>query len=215
MLRNISGVFLLLSANLFYIKTAILKLRRKNLNLAEILFLGLALAVDVFGISFAYGLIIRRHRLYLMLRLAFVCGVMQTVMPVTGYFAAAAIRDIIAHFNYLLVFLIFTGLGLNIIREAYNTNGTVKAHRLTLKTTLAIGFATSIDALVSGTMLYLTGTNIIISSVLIGLCSFVISLTGFNLNCCLQKIPEKYLQYLAGTILIALGLKNLLAHFYN
>lgn len=191
------------------------KLRRKILNLAEILFLGLALAVDVFGISFAYGLIIRRHRLYQMLRLALVCGIMQTVMPVAGYFAAAAVRSIIAHFDYLLVFLIFTGLGLNIIREAHNTNSGIKARRLTLKTTLALGFATSIDALVSGTMIYLTGTNIVVSSVIIGLCSFVIGILGFNLNCCLKKIPEKYLQYLAGGVLITLGLKNLLTHFLN
>lgn len=89
------------------------------MDFLEIICLGLALAADVFGIAFAYGVIIKRHRQIMALRLSGTCGVMQFVMP----------------------------------------------------------------------------------------------LLGFNLNCCFKKIPEKYLQIIAGLVLIGLGLKNLLSHF--
>jgi len=185
------------------------------LNFTEILFLGAALAVDVFGVSFAYGLIIKRRRFYLMMRLALICGGLQALMPTIGFFGAFVIRNIIAQVDYLLVFLIFTGLGLNIIREARNQDeqNISKCRDLDLKNTLALGIATSIDALVSGSMIYLTQTPLLFAVFIIGVCSFSLSLLGFNLNCCLKKVPEKYLQYAAGIILILLGLKNLLAHF--
>ena len=40
------------------------------MDFLEIFCLGLALAVDVFGIAFAYGLIIKRHRRIMALRFA-------------------------------------------------------------------------------------------------------------------------------------------------
>ena len=187
------------------------------MDFLEIFCLGLALAVDVFGISFAYGLIIKRHRRIMALRLAGVCGIMQFVMPLFGFAGTAVISTFIARFDYILVFLVFTALGINVIREAIEENGeeniVKKRKRLSWKVAFTIGIATSIDALVSGTMLYLTQTPLLQSALLIGIVSFVVGIIGFNLNCCLKKVPEKYLQIIAGLVLIGLGLKNLLSHF--
>ena len=103
------------------------------------------------------------------------------------------------------------------IREAIEENGeeniVKKRRRLSWKVAFTIGIATSIDALVSGTMLYLTKTPLLQASLIIGVVSFAVGLIGFNLNCCLKKVPEKYLQIIAGLVLIGLGLKNLMAHF--
>lgn len=182
----------------------------------EIFGLSLALAVDVFGIAFAYGLIIKRHRAYMMLRLAAVCGIMQGIMPIIGYLCTSLISDFIASFDYILTFLIFSCLGLNIIIESCKSSAeNRKCQHLTLRTTLAVGLATSIDALISGTMIYLTKTPLFSATFLIGLTSFVIGIIGFNLNCCFKRIPEKYLQISAGSILILLGVKNLWAHFFS
>ncbi len=184
------------------------------MNFIEILGLGLALAVDVFGIAFAYGLIIKRHRNYVALRIAGTCGFMQFIMPYFGYFGTSVISGCIARFDYILVCLVFTALGLNIIREALSDSDNTKLkRRVTWKVAFTIGLATSIDALVSGSMLYLTKTPLLMSTICIGLISFIVGIVGFNLNCCFKKIPEKYLEISAGLILIALGLKNLLAHF--
>ena len=187
------------------------------MDFLEIFCLGLALAVDVFGIAFAYGLIIKRHRRIMALRLAGTCGVMQFVMPLLGFAGTAVISAWISRFDYILVFLVFTALGINVIREAIEENGeeniVKKRKRLSWKVAFTIGIATSIDALVSGTMLYLTKTPLLQASLIIGVVSFAVGLIGFNLNCCLKKVPEKYLQIIAGLVLIGLGLKNLLSHF--
>lgn len=187
------------------------------MNFLDVFCLSLALAVDVFGISFAYGLIIKRHRRIMALRLAGTCGVMQFLMPLLGFAGTALISVFISHFDYILVFLVFTALGINVIREAIEENGeeniVKKRKRLSWKVVFTIGVATSIDALVSGTMLYLTKTPLLQSALIIGIVSFVVGIIGFNLNCCFKKVPEKYLQIFAGLVLIGLGLKNLLAHF--
>ena len=187
------------------------------MDFLEIFCLGLALSVDVFGIAFAYGLIIKRHRRIMALRLAGTCGVMQFVMPLFGFAGTAVISAWISRFDYILVFLVFTALGINVIREAIEENGeeniVKKRKRLSWKVAFTIGIATSIDALVSRTMLYLTKTPLLQASLIIGVVSFAVGLIGFNLNCCLKKVPEKYLQIIAGLVLIGLGLKNLLSHF--
>ncbi|MDO4162378.1 MAG: manganese efflux pump [Pseudomonadota bacterium] len=187
------------------------------MSFVEIFCLSLALAVDVFGVAFAYGLIIVRHRRRLALRLAGTCGIMQFMMPLPGYVCTAVIDSWISRFDYLLVFSVFLALGLNVIREAVTEeNGAApfkRRRRLSWKTVLTIGIATSIDAFVSGTMLYLTKTPLLPAAVVIGFVSFVTGLLGFNLIYCFKKVPEKYLQITAGLVLIALGFKNLLAHF--
>lgn len=187
------------------------------MDFLEIFCLGLALSVDVFGIAFAYGMIIKRHRRIMALHLAGTCGVMQFVMPLFGFAGTAVISAWISRFDYILVFLVFTALGINVIREAIEENGeeniVKKRKRLSWKVAFTIGIATSIDALVSGTMLYLTKTPLLQASLIIGVVSFAVGLIGFNLNCCLKKVPEKYLQIIAGLVLIGLGLKNLLSHF--
>lgn len=103
------------------------------------------------------------------------------------------------------------------IREAIEENAedniVKKRKRLSWKVAFTVGIATSIDALVSGTMLYLTKTPLLKASLIIGVVSFVVGLLGFNLNYCFKKIPEKYLQIIAGLVLIGLGLKNILSHF--
>ena len=197
-----------------YFALLIDKQTEKIMPISEIVVLSFALAVDVFGIAFAYGLIIKNKRLEMMLRLALTCAAFQFAMPIIGYFCTSLVSGIIAKYNHLLVFAVFTLLGLNIIKEAVFENGEtdVKSKKLDFKTTFMIGVATSIDALFSGSMIYLTSTPLIVASSIIGAGSFLLGIIGFNLNCCLKKIPEKYLQIFAGIILIGLGVKSLIFH---
>jgi len=182
--------------------------------ISEILILSFALGVDVFGLAFAYGLIIKTSRVKMMLRLALTCAAFQFVMPTIGYFCTSLVSGLIAQYNHFLVFAVFTLLGLNVIKEAVLDNGedALKSKVLDWKTTFMIGVATSIDALFSGSMIYLTKTPLILAATLIGAGSFALGVFGFNLNYCLKKIPEKYLQLLAGFVLIGFGLKTLILH---
>ena len=178
------------------------------MNIWEICCLGLALAVDVFCSAIACRLVIKRYRLYIMFRLAVVCGVMQGFMPVLGYFGTEVIRSFVDKYAGYLIFLVFFVLGINIIKGAMEEKEN-SCKILTWYSTFVIGFSTSIDALVSGSTILLTNTSLLLSSIIIGSCSFLAGILGFNLYGFTDKISEKYLQISAGLILIGLGVKNL------
>ncbi len=180
------------------------------MSILSLIVLSLALSVDVFGIAFAYGLVIKKNRWQSAFRLAVTCGLFQACMPIIGYFGTASIQSVIDKFDHVLVCVVFSLLGLNIIREAlWGEEETIQNKKLDIKTLLAIGVATSIDALVSGATVYLTKTPLCLAVFVIGAGSFLSGIIGFNLNCCFKKLPEKYMQILAGLVLICLGIKSL------
>lgn len=185
------------------------------MTLYELFLLSIALGIDVLGVSFAYGLITQKQRFYQMFRLAGACGIAQGIMPIFGYVATVPFAHFIGDYNYIIVFGIFVLLGAHIIYETLNADEeeqeTVK--ELNWKTLFILSIATSIDALVSGSMIYMTKTPLISASIIIASGSFLLSIIGFNLKFILHKVPEKYLQIVAGFVLIALGFKNLIAHF--
>ncbi len=180
------------------------------MSIVSLLFLSAALSVDVFGIAFAYGLVIKQNRLQSALRLAITCGLFQGCMPIIGYFGTASVQSVIDQFDHIIVCCVFLLLGANIIREAiWGEPEKFENKKLDFKTLLAIGIATSIDALVSGASVYLTKTPILTAVTIIGAGSFLSGLIGFNMNCCFKKLPEKYMQIFAGLVLIGLGIKSL------
>ena len=179
------------------------------MNFLEIFCLSLALAVDVFVVSFAYGIIMKRNYFYVMFRLALICGFMQGFMPFIGYYGTSFIGFLFEGYVNILVFIVFMLLGGNVFMDALRPENKRKVQKLTLKVSLAISIITSIDALVSGAMLYLTKTSLFCSVLIIGIVSFLSTILAFNLNCCFKKVPEKYLQLFSGTILVGLGIKNL------
>ena len=75
---------------------------------------------------------------------------------------------------------------------------------------ISLGVATSIDALVSGASLRLTGANLLIAGLVIGFVSFVMSLGGFWLGNFIKKIPSRYLEITGGVILILLAVKAII-----
>ena len=76
-----------------------------------------------------------------------------------------------------------------------------------LKCLIGLGVATSIDALVSGATLRLTGTNLLIACIIIGIASFVMSVIGFWSGNFVKNMPSKYLEITGGVILILLAVK--------
>ena len=76
-----------------------------------------------------------------------------------------------------------------------------------LKCLIGMGIATSIDAMVAGASLKLTNTPILLSILMIGIASFVMSMVGFWSGNFFKNLPSKCLEILGGVILIILALK--------
>ena len=174
-----------------------------SMPLADLIFLAFALSVDAFVVAFSYGLLIKKKRLSNGIKLSLSTGAGQFLMPVLGFLLT----------------------GVNVLREGWNHRNEEEdmphVASLTLPTLMAVGIATSIDALVAGVSIYLSsvqcGTGPTLHAVLlpaasIGFTTFLCTAAGFFLTGRLHRFPTFHLEAGAGLILIGLGVKMLCDH---
>ena len=175
----------------------------------EIVLLALALSVDACVVSFSYGLTFNCNRVKNSLLLALFTGIFQGIMPCLGYFLTTYVKNYLAAYAQIIVFVIFTVLGIKFIQESFNKKG-YTPRCISIPCLFLIGFATSIDAFSAGISLSLYGNRILKSALLITCITFVNSMFGFWIGGKLKNIPSQILEIFAGIILIFLGIKAIL-----
>jgi putative Mn2+ efflux pump MntP len=174
-----------------------------------IFLLALALSVDACVVSFSYGLKYEKELLKNALLLSVFTGVFQGIMPVIGYFFTCPVKIYIEPYSNIIVFLIFSYLGIKFIIETCKKTKE-KVLCIDLKCLLLIGIATSVDAFSAGITLSLYGNKILKPAILIALVTFINSNAGFFAGLKLKNLPSKFLEIFAGIILIILGLKAII-----
>lgn len=174
----------------------------------SIFILALALSIDACVVSFSYGLKFNENKIKNALKLSLFTGFFQGLMPVIGYFLTNFVKTYIEPYADIIVFLIFTYLGIKFIKEA-NEKKTDSTFSIDFKTLLLIGIATSIDAFSAGISLSLYGNKILKPAILIGLVTFINSNSGYFIGNKLKRFPAKFLEIFAGILLIVLGIKAL------
>lgn len=178
------------------------------MNFIDLILLGLALGVDCFVVSFSQGLIFKSEKVKISFKLALTMGLFQGVMPVIGYIGTNSLYKYVVPYSKWIVFGIFLLLGLKFIVESFQSKEK-EVQCIGLKCLLGLGLATSIDALVSGASIRLTQTSLLISVMIIGIASFLMSIGGFYSGNFIKNIPSKYLEITGGLILVALAFKSL------
>jgi len=171
----------------------------------SILVLAFALSIDACLVSFSYGIKYNKNKLKNALLLSSSTGIFQGIMPVLGYYMTNVIKIFIQPYTSLIVFFIFSYLGIKFIIEALQKEKE-KHLCINIKSLILIGIATSIDAFSAGISLSLYGNRIIKPIILIGLITFLNS----NLGSKLKYLPTKYIESLAGLLLIILGIKAII-----
>ena len=184
------------------------------MNFLDVLFLGLALSVDAFVVAFSYGLVIKKKKGISALKIAFSTGMGQFIMPVLGWYGARSIYHQIEQIDHWIAFFVFLMLGLKVISDSFKScdHCEKRSDVLSLKILFMIGVATSIDAFVSGSMLYFVKVPVWQSAGIIGAVTFINSCLGFKFCRVFKKAPTKYLEITSGLILIFLGIKVLYEH---
>lgn len=173
----------------------------------SIIILAFVLSIDAFIVSFSYGLVFKENKVKNSLNLALFTGGFQALMPVFGYFLTNSIKSYIISYASIIVFLIFTYLGIRFIIEAFQKEKE-QTLCLSLKCLFLIGIATSIDAFSAGITLSLFGNRILKPALLIGLVTFVNSIFGFFIGNKIKHLPTKWIEISAGVLLILLGIKS-------
>ena len=183
------------------------------MSLVEIVLLAIALGVDCLVVSFSQGLIFHSNKLPNSLKLAFVMGLFQGLMPVIGYWCADAVNSYVEKFADWIVFIIFLILGIKFICEALKkSDDDVKICCIGLKCLISLGIATSIDALAVGITFAFLQVNILYAALIIGVTTFVISVIGVKIGHVFGLKYKSKAEIAGGIILIAMGCKILLEH---
>ncbi len=175
------------------------------MNPVDIILLAFALSIDACVVSFSYGTKIKKQILKSSLLLALFTGFFQSLMPYLGGICTNCVRCYIEPFSKWIVFGIFLYLGVNFIKESFETK--TSSNNLTLSTLFMIAVATSIDAFSAGITLSLNLSNIIPAIILIGLVTFINSIIGFFTGRFFSRLNPKILEILGGLILITLAIK--------
>lgn len=182
------------------------------MGISEIIFISASLAMDAFAVSICKGLSMKKLDWKKAFIIALYFGAFQGLMPVIGYFLGATFSDLVTSIDHWIAFALLSIIGGNMIKESFDDEEETRNDNVDFKTMIVLAIATSIDALAVGITFAFLKTNIVLSVVLIGIITFVISLLGVNIG---NKFGDKFqnkAELSGGIILILIGLKILLEH---
>ena len=202
------------------------------MNLLDIILLAVALAMDCFAVSIVSGVIVRartaahddRHAcpiLHTRLRMAFLFGFFQALMPLIGWLGISWFSRQLEAYDHWIAFVLLAFIGGNMIREAFSPEEEQHFNPHRLRTQLLLALATSIDALAVGVSFACTGyralSQLTLPLVIIGVVSFLFSILGTYLGFRFGRALARRLKpgILGGVILILIGVKILVSHLWG
>ena len=77
-----------------------------------VLFIAVALAMDVFAVSIATGVVLKRVDVRQTFRMAWHFGLFQAVMPIIGWIAGLTVRSFIDKYDHWAAFALLSFVGL-------------------------------------------------------------------------------------------------------
>ncbi|MBP5307772.1 MAG: manganese efflux pump [Clostridia bacterium] len=188
------------------------------MKLWEVALIGVGLSMDAFAVALCRGLEMKKFNLKHAVIIAVFFGFFQAVMPLIGWIAGAQFSKYIESVDHWIAFGLLGFLGLKSVVDSLKKDEISGANdeTLNIKRLFVMAVATSIDALAVGVTFsfvkFERASYVVYSAVLIGVITFLLSLTGVY---CGNKIGIKLkrkAEFLGGIILILIGIKILLEH---
>lgn len=182
------------------------------MGFSEILLIAIGLSMDCFAVSLGFGAC-RRFSLKDILILSFLFGFFQGFMTLIGWFAGNSIQSLIQAMDHWIAFGLLAFIGIKMIWQSFHEeeNKPVSDIRK-ISVMLTASVATSIDALITGVSFGFIRVNILTTSLVIGLTSFLFSVAGAKLGEKTTFIPVRWAEITGGLVLIAIGVKIVLEH---
>jgi manganese efflux pump family protein len=184
----------------------------------ELLLLAFALAMDAVAVSLALGLRLRRPRPADALLAAGMFGLFQALMPVVGWLLASSFAGVVTSAAPWIAFTLLLLIGLNMLRESRGDEAEEETARalagggLTLRRTVPLAVATSIDAAAAGVTFGFLDVAVAPAATVIGLVTFVLSLVAVLVGSRVGERLGSRAEVLGGVVLILIGLRILLDH---
>ena len=184
----------------------------------ENFFIALALAMDCFAVSVVCAVILRRKTTGIMLRLAFLFGFFQALMPFIGWLLTSRFSEQLQAIDHWVAFAMLALIGGKMIWDSFKEEEEPSLNPENWKTQLLLAIATSIDALAVGISYSCTGYGTLSSLgaplLTIGVVSFLMSILGYKLGARFGEAVNRKMrpELLGGIILLCIGVRILIEH---
>jgi putative Mn2+ efflux pump MntP len=179
------------------------------------MFIALGLAMDAFAISITCGLTIKNLRIGHAVKIGGFFGFFQALMPVIGWLAGLSLKGFVADVAHWVAFAILCFIGGKMIYESLLIKKAEKdTTALSAVVLIGLSVATSIDALAVGITFAFLNITIVAPVIIIGLVTFFMSYSGVCIGRTFGAFAEKKIEVLGGLVLIGIGFKILIQHFY-
>ena len=152
------------------------------------------------------------------LRMAFLFGFFQALMPLLGWLGISHFQAYMEAYDHWIAFGLLGFIGGKMIWESFGDEEDQHFNPRKLRTQLLLAVATSIDALAIGISFACTGftelSQLTMPLLIIGIVSFLFSIVGYHLGRRFGKTITHRLkpELFGGIILVLIGLKILLSH---
>lgn len=193
------------------------------MDILSLFIIATGLSMDSFAVCIGKGMCRKRFNVWRAIKIAFVFALFQGLMPLTGYALSIGFAAWIQQFDHWLAFIILAVIGLKMINddflpkkedECMNCDCN-ESEMIDWRKVISLAFATSIDAAATGLIFASYPDTITRAIVVIGIVCFLFSLIGMSLGVRLGSRIHIRVEMAGGIILIAIGLKILLAHLLN
>jgi len=178
-----------------------------------ILVLAFGLSFDSFAVSVTSGLSQPQIRFSQATKFATIFAVTQSFMPMAGMLLENYVRQFTEPVNHWIAFCVLSAIGGKMVLESLFFPET-RSMKDPLKIHVAVflAIATSMDALAVGFSVSLLINNMFLSVLIIGIVTFLASMTGIFIGKKTGPRINCYAEVAGGLILLFVGLKILLEH---
>lgn len=166
-----------------------------------ILLIAISLSMDAFSLALAYGTLkLNKKQIK---QLSIIVGVFHFFMPLLGMIIGATIFHILPIKPSLIVFIILSFIGLQMIFESFKENRCMEL--MSYLQLLLFGFAVSVDSFSVGIGLKAINENYILCASVFSLSSYLFTYMGLLLGKKISLLIGKTSTILGGIILIIIG----------
>ena len=172
------------------------------MNIILIFIIAVSLSMDAFSLSLAYGTIsLTKKEIN---ALSTIVGFYHFFMPILGMLIGSFVFNVLKINQNLIILIIFTLIGINMIIESFKKDEKVK--KMKLAEMILFGFAVSIDSFSVGIGINSISNNFIMCSSIFSIISFIFTYIGLILGNKLNQLIGKISTLIGGITLIILGI---------
>lgn len=176
------------------------------LNIFVIILIAVSLSMDAFSLSLAYGTLnLEKKNIY---ELSIIVGIYHFIMPLLGDFCGIKIVKLIPISSNILVFLVLSIIGIEMIIETFKKKNNVKIMKI--GELLLFGLAVSVDSFSVGIGLSSITNNKFISSFIFSIVSMSFNYIGLLMGKKINNLIGSVSTFIGGFVLIVIGLFYLL-----